>query len=87
MNRLGLFGLIFCYDLEGDISLLLRKMYRGREFRLWEGCLFSATDFGEELVGKFPLAYGEWVSPGFRDGLEFVFNEYGVRLGYEPALR
>lgn len=43
-------------------------MYRGGE-----ACLLSATDFGEELVGKFPLVYEERVSPSFCDGLELIF--------------
>ncbi|MBA5726378.1 hypothetical protein [Bombella favorum] len=86
LTRLGMSGLISCYGPEDDIRLAVREMYRSREDRMWLGCLFSATDSGEELARKFRLDDEEpyqRVVPGFREELGRIFDEHGVGFGVD----
>lgn len=86
LTRLGMSGLISCYGPEDDIRLALREMYQGREDRMWVGCLFSATDSGEELAKKFLLddeVPYQRVVPGFREELGRIFDEHGVGFGVD----
>ncbi len=83
LTRLGMSGLISCYDAEDDIRFVLRIMFSRREEDTWLNWLFSATDFGEELAKKFywddEVPY-QRVVPGFREELGRIFDEHGVGL-------
>lgn len=85
LTRLGVSGLICCYDVEGDIAIALEDMFCNRRDNIWYRYLFNLTEFGTEVARKFHLDTDEenyWrvAFPDFREELERIFDEHGVGL-------
>lgn len=82
LTRLGVSGLIYCYDIEDDIVPTLNLISHKRSEYVWLGCIFNPTESGMRLVNKFHLDTDKDSARGmifgFRQELGDIFDEDGV---------
>lgn len=93
LTRLGLSGLIYCWDVGEDIRPTLEDMFHNRNEDIWRSYIFNPTEFGVKLVKKFHLEdqdHCKGVVWGFRKELGRIFDEsdvgFDVDLPYNKLL-
>lgn len=87
LTRLGVSGLIYCYDIEDDIVPTLNLMFHKRNEDVWPSCIFNPTESGMRLAEKFHLDTDKdsarRVIFGFRQELGHIFDKHGVGFGVD----